>query len=146
MKTPFDKVIEGAKRAQAGMDAAVIDQVQVEEKAAIQIQAEQMYDGQRGDGREILPRYTPFTVEIKRQRRQPYDRVTLRDTGDFQDAIVIDYGPDSFRYDSTDNKRARLVRKYGEQIFGLNDANLDKLIDTIRDGFIERVQKTILNA
>lgn len=146
MKTPFDDVIDGVIQAQVNADAIVIDQVIDKEREAVKIQADQMFSGERGDGRDILPKYTPYTKLIKRQKRQPTDRVTLRDTGDFQDAIVIDYGPDSFRYDSTDDKRAKLVRKYSEQIFGLNDDSLNNLIDTIRDGFVKQMQKTILNA
>ena len=28
--------------------------------------------------------YTDLTIEIKKEKGQPYDRVTLRDTGDFE--------------------------------------------------------------
>lgn len=146
MSTPFDDIIRDAKQAQQSADAVVIDQVQANEKFAVKLQADQMFSGYRGDGREILPPYTQNTVRIKRARRQPFDRVTLRDTGDFQDGIVIDYGADEFRYDSTDDKRARLTRKYGEPIFGLNDQSLAQLIEVVRPGFIRQMQNTILNA
>ena len=144
--TPFDKKIEAATAVQNEMDKRIIDEVVANNDKAIKIQADQMFEGKRGDGQDITPSYTPFTVRIKRQKRQPSDRVTLRDTGDFQDAIVIDYGPDSFKYDSVDEKRVKLARKYGENIFGLNDEGLIKLIALLKEGIIEGAKKAIINA
>lgn len=144
MITPFDKTIEAVKSAQSSTDELIIDQVRQEEAFAIQLQADQMFDGRRGDGQQILPRYTQATVRIKRRRGQPTDRVTLRDTGDFHDSIVIDYGSDSFQYDATDEKRARLTRKYGNGIFGLDDQSLSDLIGRVREPIIREMQKRIL--
>ena len=32
--------------------------------------------------------YSPYTVRVKKEKGQPYDRVTLRDTGDFHTEFV----------------------------------------------------------
>lgn len=145
MSTPFDDLIRDAKKVQDQADSAVVDQVQANESKVVKLQIDQMYSGERGDGQEILPRYTPYTVLQKRRKSQPSDRVTLRDTGDFHDAIVIEYSNDAFQFDSTDEKRARLVRKYGPEIFGLNNGHLGQLIMALKPGYIDQQQKTLLN-
>ena len=144
MNTPFDKVIEGTKKAQTDTDIVILDQVRNEESFVVRLQADQMFDGYRGDGREIRPMYAPSTVLIKRQKGQPTQRVTLRDTGDFHDSIVIEYGPTEFRLDATDEKRPYLAGKYGEQIFGLDDVALDRLINKVREPIIRELQKMML--
>ena len=145
MITPFDKVIEGVQAAQQQTDEVIIEQVRQDEQFVVKLQADQMFDGQRGDGQQIRPGYAQTTVRIKRRRNQPTDRVTLRDTGDFHDSIVIDYGRDEFRFDATDEKRPYLARKYGEAIFGLNDSNLDTLIQRVREPIIKSLQNKILS-
>lgn len=67
--------------------------------------------------------YTPFTVAMKKQKGQPYDRVTLRDTGAFHGSFTIVFDPDSFYLTSTDPKTEELIEKYGPEIFGLTPVN-----------------------
>lgn len=75
--------------------------------------------------------YKPLTISIKMEKGQPYDRVTLRDEGDFHRSFFVEAGGDSFRIDATDGKRNKLVKKYGANIFGLTPENLQRLIDEI---------------
>ena len=75
--------------------------------------------------------YSDKTVEIKKMKGQPFDRVTLRDTGDFHSAFFVRVSRENFSIDSTDWKTKKLVKKYGDQkgdIFGLTDENLTELI------------------
>lgn len=144
MSTPFDEIIRDVQQAQTDTDKVVIDQVRIEEDFVIRLQTDQMFDGFRGDGRETLPSYAPSTVLIKRKKGQPAGRVTLRDTGDFHDSIVIHYGTTEFRLDATDQKRPYLAGKYGEQIFGLDDVAIDRLIQKVREPIIESLQRMIL--
>lgn len=44
--------------------------------------------GEDGNGNS-LGEYSPFTIEIKRAKNQPFDRVTLRDKGDFYESFDI---------------------------------------------------------
>lgn len=74
--------------------------------------------------------YSPVTVEIKRMKGQPYDRVTLRDTGEFHRSFCVSAGADSFSVSATDGKTAGLVRKYGRQIFGLTRENVSELLES----------------
>lgn len=74
--------------------------------------------------------YKLITIEHKKIKGQPYDRVTLRDTGDFERSFKVIIGKDSFRVDATDWKAEELKKKYG-QIFGLTPQNKSKLAKTI---------------
>lgn len=91
--------------------------------------------------------YSPVTVEYKMAMGQPYDRVTLRDTGDFHHGFTVQYSPKAFSITSTDWKTQMLMKKYGRDIFGLTASNkqeltweyvypdlLDKIKITLTDG------------
>lgn len=72
--------------------------------------------------------YTSKTIQIKQSKGQPTDRVTLRDKGDFHrsfDIIVLD---DRFLITATDEKTEMLITKYGEDILGLTDNNVNQII------------------
>lgn len=89
-------------------------------------QAEQMFAGERSDSTEILPDYTDLTIAIKKAKGQPTDRVTLRDTGSFQNKIKVAVKSDRFTVSSDDEKTAKLEKKYGKNIFGLNTQHLEE--------------------
>lgn len=108
---------------------------------------EQLMKGIDSEGNQITPPYTPYTVRRKIRAGQPFDRVTLRDTGDFHRSIFLRYNDTSFEVLANDPKVARLVRKYGGAILGLTNDNIDRLAnDIVKDDFIETVQKMILDA
>lgn len=85
----------------------------------------QLYDrGEDANGAKITPGYAPVTVQIKRAKGQPTNRVTLRDTFDFQASFYIQYNADGFEIKADDWKTERLQEKYGKAILGLQDENL----------------------
>lgn len=71
--------------------------------------------------------YRPLTIKIKRLKGQPVNRVTLRDEGDFHASFRVIADTNSFFIDATDPKTLSLLRKYGEQILGLTDENINEL-------------------
>lgn len=73
--------------------------------------------------------YRPLTLKIKRAKRQPIDRVTLRDTGAFHRSFKLNIGPTAFEITPTDLKTEMLIEKYGEEILGLTDENAQYFID-----------------
>lgn len=75
--------------------------------------------------------YRPLTIKIKTQKGQPTDRVTLSDTGDFHRSFKILYHPESFEFIATDWKTEDLKRKYGKNILGLTDSNLNEITRNI---------------
>lgn len=72
--------------------------------------------------------YTKNTITIKAIKNQPTNRVTLRDTGDFHSSFVVYTDDSKFYIDATDWKTNKIGEKYGEEIFGLTDYNLNELI------------------
>ena len=71
--------------------------------------------------------YAPYTVFLKKQRGQPYDRVTLRDTGAFHKSFEIVFEPAEFYITASDPKTQELVDKYGANIFGLTRENINEI-------------------
>ena len=88
--------------------------------------------------------YTAFTEQIKQSSNQPIDRVTLNDTGEFYRSwkvskegktIVIVADP----IKDQDN----LFDRWGEDVVGLQDNNLIKLIDAVFQDFKGKVLQDI---
>lgn len=92
----------------------------------VELNVEQLYDyGINSLGIQIdtYAPYSPYTVSIKKKKGQPYDRVTLRDTGDFHKSFEVVFDPSYFYITATDYKTEDLVEKYGGNIFGLTAEN-----------------------
>jgi len=106
---------------------------------------EQLFEkGETAEGQPIAPGYRPLTVTIKRQKGQPTNRVTLRDTGDFHRSFFVNYGDNYFAIGAKDDKAEKLERKYGKEIFGLNEENLQDLINRIKPDLIEKFRTAVL--
>lgn len=90
----------------------------------------QLYDrGENAAGEKIKPDYAPVTVQIKRAKGQPTDRVTLRDTFAWQSSFSVRLLPDGFEITASDWKTDKLKGKYGASILGLQDENVKVLCD-----------------
>lgn len=88
--------------------------------------------------------YSPATIEIKMQKGQPSNRVTLRDEGDFHSSFFLEVGATQFEIKAADFKTEHLVRKYGRQILGLTDENIEELIrEYILPDIERRIKETI---
>lgn len=72
--------------------------------------------------------YSPITIQIKREKGQPTNRVTLRDEGDFESSFYIQANDQQFEIKAADWKTEELIKKYGRQILGLTNENVEKLI------------------
>lgn len=89
--------------------------------------------------------YRPLTIQVKIEKRQPYDRVTLKDTGEFYDSFYVETAEDRFYIKASDEKTNWLIKKYGDEIFGLTNDSLAEFInDYVKDEAYNRV-KEILN-
>ncbi len=137
-------MIDDLKDFERLRDQILLDLVKDRERQIIQMNKEQLKSGTTGQGSEITPAYRPSTIERKKRRGQPYDRVTLEDEGDFHASFFVNYGDDFFELDSDDQKRVYLERKYGEKIYGLNVENLGRLINDLRDEFIQAFRRKVL--
>jgi hypothetical protein len=105
---------------------------------------DQLYDegiNRVGVSIEDYAPYTMRTLAIKTEKGQPTDRVTLRDTGAFEQSFFIEFRADEFEIKASDFKAEKLVVKYGKQIMGLTDENVQRLIKKITPRLIWEINR-----
>lgn len=104
----------------------------------------QLYDsGEDRNGNKIQPPYAPVTVQIKRKKGQPTNRVTLRDTFEWQSSFFVQYLADGFEIMASDWKTDRLKAKYGDSILGLQDEAVQYLLQNY---YLPRLIEELKNA
>lgn len=88
--------------------------------------------------------YSPRTKEIKRKKGQPYDRVTLKDTGEFYASFRIELRPGELEIVANPMKDGEsLFTRWGEEVLGLTEENMQKLIEFIREKIVQEIAKQI---
>lgn len=124
-------------------DQMVMGIVKDNEGLVLEMNRNQMYSGKDGNGVEISPGYADSTIARKRRKGNPYDRVTLKDEGDFYRLLDLKVGNDSFLIQSNDTKSVYLERKYGDDIYGLDSESLTRLKGVIQEGLIEQLKSLL---
>lgn len=118
--------------------------IQKNEAQLVDYNIQQMLAGKKSDGSAISPEYTPLTVQIKKAKGQPHDRVTLRDEGDFQRDMFADTKQFPVEIHSQNWKEDKLVQKYGEKIFDLDAENTEEFVqDAVKQDVLEYFRKVI---
>lgn len=107
------------------------------------VQQEQLFQGLRSDGKRIKPGYATSTKDYKRKKGQPFDRVTLKDTGQFYSGILIDVRGETFVITSADEKTGKLEDKYGFRIFGLNKESRIEYNPILRKALLNRLRAAL---
>ena len=108
---------------------------------------EQLYeDGIDSEGKELgYPGYSPTTIEIKKIKGQRYDHVTLKDSGDFYRSFKIHVFSDYIEIRVIDKSgNDSLIRRYGEDILGLDELNKTKLNQLIINDITQKIISEIL--
>ena len=126
------------------------DEIMKHEDVIVQMVArDQLYEqGVEGRGISIMDYrpYTARTIKIKQKKGQPYDRVTLRDTGEFHSSLHVEFDDEGFYVTSTDDKAKYLLARYGKTIFRLTNENFTELLrNYIRPELKEKLKERILN-
>lgn len=130
----------------------VIDSIPKETESIVQKNSEkildlnrdnQLYDlGINSEGTKLFPPYANLTRQIKSNKLQPINHVTLFDTGEFYKGFRIKINYPSFSIYSTDEKTGILQDKYGSNIFGLITENQKivnyKIIKPELDAYIKK--------
>ncbi len=103
----------------------------------INLNQEQLYNlGEDSEGKS-LGTYAPSTVMIKQAQGVPTDRITLRDTGDFYSSFKVFYSNGEIFIDADGQKDdTNLFAEYGEDILGLNDANMSIFVDEVKKNIV----------
>lgn len=105
---------------------------------------DQLYErGINGYGEDISS-YEPYkmgTIRIKREKGQPTDRVTLRDTGAFHRSFRLRSDDEGFYIVATDVKTKDLKAKYGSAILRLSPDNIAELLKGyVKPELIKRIK------
>lgn len=104
---------------------------------------DQLYNkGIDSRGRE-LGNYSPFTIEIKIEKGQRYDHITLNDTGDFYKSFRVLLNGSDIKIDYNDEGKG-LALDWGEDIIGLTEENLQRVIDVAKLVILPKVKAYIL--
>ena len=90
--------------------------------------------------------YRPRTIINKQRKGQPYNRVTLKDTGEWYNSLRLVYDVDGFFITSTDEKNTYLKKKYGPTILRLTNENLSMILNKyIRPNLKVKLEKYLKN-
>ena len=140
----LDNTISVIEDLQKNKDKIILDLVSEYDDFVIGLNQAQLYDdGIRNDGSQITPPYAISTLRIKRKKRQPTDRVTLKDTGDFYDSFYIELGSNSFLINARDSKTIDLKQKYEDEILGLTEKSIGELSQFLKGKLIEQLRNEL---
>lgn len=125
-------LIENLTKYKANINEYMEDITRSIEDEIKEINIHQQYDlGQYRNGDAITPEYAESTIRYKRRKGQPTDRVTLQDTGQYHDTFKIRYEDEGFELYANDWKAGFLDKKYGKEIYGLQDEAARELADQV---------------
>lgn len=120
---------------------AVLNQNNIKE-LIIELQQERLYE--RGTDSEgvSLGDYSPYTVEIKREKGQRFDHITLNDTGDFYESFTVTVVKDGIVLNADPNKETtNLFSEYGINILGLDDFSFN----IVREQILVEMYQYLIN-
>ena len=111
---------------------------------------DQLYNlGEDANGEDLVPSYAYNTIvgvpgryEGKIAKGQPFDRVTLNDKGNFYNSFDLKFNNDELEITADDIND--LAIKYGTDILGLNDENLEESFGFIRAFILQQIREQIL--
>ena len=109
------------------------------------ITEEQLFEkGIDGLGKS-LPSYSPVTIQLKKLKGQPFDRTTLRDSGDFHSSIKVKLQKDGIKIESDPIKEdTNLLEVYGEEILFLTEENLTEFRNVLlKDDLIKNIRAAL---
>ena len=100
---------------------------------------DQLFSGKDKQGKEIIPEYTPTTIAIKKEKGQPTDRVTLKDTGEWHRSLFMKTESNKIFIDSDHELTDKLLEKYdrgNDTILGIPQNKKTDINESIMDKFI----------
>lgn len=150
MTSILKNLIYGLQLLEADIPIMLKKAVETREDDIVSMIADdQLYQrGINGGSGEAIWNYRPYkkiTIAIKQHKGQPYDRVTLRDTGAFHESMFVDTDEDGFCVEATSIKTESLLDKYGVGVLRLTDENTSILIEDIQTEIISLIINNISN-
>lgn len=119
--------------------------MEAHEKEIVDLNRQQMREGKNRLNESIRPPYAASTVIKKQKKGQEWRFVTLQDTGAFQRQMFLTTTNTTYQTGSFDEKTAKLIGQYGEDIFGLDQENKNETWSIVHDDVVRGIkQKTRL--
>jgi hypothetical protein len=137
-------VIENIEGFLSEIEKVIIDLCKDRKEFIIELQREQLWGGKDGDGEKIRPPYAASTIKRKRRLGQPTDRVTWKDKGDLYNSIDVKFREREFELVTDDRKAKYLFRRYGKNVFGLNEDSREKLRNDMNEELRDYIKKKLL--
>jgi hypothetical protein len=103
----------------------------------------QLFNGIDSRGEKISPAYASRTISIKKSKGQPYNRVTLKDKGNFYRETDIDTGKNDFVIINYNEQYPYLSEKYGKDLLGLTPLNKAFLASVLKPELIKLIKQKI---
>lgn len=105
----------------------------------------QLYDKGVNSLNVSIGEYSPKTKGIKQEQGQPFDRVTLNDTGAFYESFITFFnGKDIVISANVVKDTSDLISDWGKEILGLNEDSLTLLRLKAKLILIPYIKKTLL--
>lgn len=128
----FEDIINKQLNFFQNIDSVILEITEEKETQdfLIEVLQDQLFTtGEDGNGLS-LGDYSPITVQIKRAKGQPTDRITLKDTGKFYDSYEIEPFEGGFIIDADGRKKdTDLLVRYGDDILLPNDETLTEIAE-----------------
>jgi hypothetical protein len=140
----MDIIDFGIKLFSIDLEKLKSDIAAMNEERIVDENRDQLLKGKDNENKNIQPKYASAEYADYKQSKnsQPeFGIPDLKDTGDFQDKMILAISSDNFMITSTDEKTPELTVKYLD-IFGLNEKSLEvvqyNLTDQLQNEFIKR--------
>ena len=98
------------------------------EAEIVDANTEMLYSGIDAKGKS-LGEYAHSTVEYKKKKGAPYDRITLKDEGDYYSGKQLVKSGESFTVKSTNYKNDKLENDFGIDINSLDEKRMANITD-----------------
>lgn len=108
--------------------------VDTNKDALLQLQEQQMYEGKDSKGEPITldgGGYAETTIRWKKEKGQPTDRVTLKDTGDLYNSLQATVDEKTFSMKGDTPYEKELIERTGEQVYGLDEDSRQQFADNV---------------
>jgi len=132
----LENIVTTLKAIQQDLPALIGEVIEDNERAIVEMNIEQLQEGQRGDGTQ-LDNYSPVSVAKFGKRPGP---MTLEHTGAFYRGIRVRAGKTFAEIIGTDPKTGKLEALYDLTIIGLSEDNTERLkFEILVPGLIDKI-------
>lgn len=111
-------------------DGWIREACEAHKEELVQMNRDRLSKGLSHEGYDIFPSYSPSTIRYKIRRAAPFDRVTLKDYGDFHRTLEVVFTAHELHVVSGDpdfDKVAWLQMYYGNQIYGFTESEVEEI-------------------